>query len=89
MFDGIDPNGTWNLYVADGYSGDSGELAGGWSLSVATELEGPASPYPSTLGVSGALNGITDVNVTLRGLGHRYPTTLMCCSSDRRGKRRS
>jgi subtilisin-like proprotein convertase family protein len=73
VFDGTDPNGTWDLYVSDQYGGDSGELAGGWSLSIATDLAGPASPYPSTVAVGGALNGITDVNVTLRSLDHTYP----------------
>ncbi len=35
-FNGINPNGVWNLYVADDSNGDAGTLAGGWSLSVET-----------------------------------------------------
>jgi subtilisin-like proprotein convertase family protein len=31
--DGIDPSGTWNLYVVDSDPDDSGALAGGWSLN--------------------------------------------------------
>lgn len=71
VFNGTDPNGTWNLYVSDQYAVDSGQLGGGWSLDVASA--GTAAPYPSTVGVSGARNGITDVNVTLRSLDHTYP----------------
>lgn len=31
-FGGTDPNGTWNPYVFD--SGDSGTIAGGWTLDI-------------------------------------------------------
>ncbi len=32
---GFDPNGTWNLYVVDRFSGDAGQIAGGWTLNIA------------------------------------------------------
>jgi subtilisin-like proprotein convertase family protein len=32
--DGFDPNGTWDLYVVDRFSGDSGQIAGGWTLDI-------------------------------------------------------
>ncbi|QYG91867.1 DUF4214 domain-containing protein [Iamia sp. SCSIO 61187] len=35
-FNGINPNGTWNLFVADDANGDAGSLSGGWSLTVET-----------------------------------------------------
>lgn len=41
-FNGIDPNGAWRLYVLDDASGDSGSIAGGWSLNFTT-----ASPIAS------------------------------------------
>ena len=31
-FAGVDPNGTWSLYIVDDEAGDSGTLAGGWTL---------------------------------------------------------
>jgi len=37
-FTGIDPNGTWNLYVIDDASPDSGIISGGWSLTIDTTL---------------------------------------------------
>lgn len=33
-FDGINPNGTWTLYVYDDNAGDNGAFAGGWSLEI-------------------------------------------------------
>ncbi|HMJ76080.1 MAG TPA: PKD domain-containing protein, partial [Iamia sp.] len=35
-FNGTNPNGVWNLYVADDASGDLGTLSGGWTLTVET-----------------------------------------------------
>jgi subtilisin-like proprotein convertase family protein len=43
VFNGTNPNGVWNLYVSDQYGGDSGQLAGGWSLQVST-VDTPATP---------------------------------------------
>jgi subtilisin-like proprotein convertase family protein len=39
-------------------------------------LPGLASPYPSTIDVSGLTGTITDVNVTLMGLTHTYPDDI-------------
>lgn len=39
VFRGVDPNGTWALYVRDGVAGDYGSISGGWSLTL--ELGAP------------------------------------------------
>ncbi len=36
VFNGENPNGTWSLYVVDDLSGDTGQIAGGWSLTFTT-----------------------------------------------------
>lgn len=36
VFDGTDPNGTWQLFVSDNAPFDSGAIAGGWSLRIST-----------------------------------------------------
>lgn len=36
VFNGTDPNGTWELYILDDAGVDTGTLAGGWSLTVET-----------------------------------------------------
>ena len=32
-FNGLNPNGTWSLYILDDGSGDTGSIAGGWSIN--------------------------------------------------------
>lgn len=44
VFGGTNPNGTWNLFVRDFVTGDSGSIAGGWTLEVNTSGGGPAAP---------------------------------------------
>jgi subtilisin-like proprotein convertase family protein len=36
VFNGTDPNGTWNLYVVDETSPDSGTISRGWTMEVTT-----------------------------------------------------
>jgi subtilisin-like proprotein convertase family protein len=45
---GLHPNGAWDLYVTDDTGGDSGQLAGGWTLS----LDIVADTIPPTTTVS-------------------------------------
>lgn len=37
---------------------------------------GPASPYPSTISLSGLGTSITDLNIVLNGLSHTYPDDI-------------
>src|SRR4029077_17280953 len=45
-FNGVDPNGTWSLYIVDDANIDSGTITGGWSLSIGTS-GGCGTPTPS------------------------------------------
>ncbi len=80
-FDGIDPNGTWSLFVVDDSPTDSGSSTQ-WGLaitttgSIAIPPSGPATPYPSTVMVSGLPAPVTDVNLVLSRLSHAVPEHL-------------
>ena len=32
LFNGVNPNGTWRLFIVDDCAGDAGSISGGWSL---------------------------------------------------------
>lgn len=36
VFNGVDPAGTWRLYVMDDFIGDTGTINGGWSVTITT-----------------------------------------------------
>lgn len=46
-FNGVDPNGTWRLFVVDDATGDMGAVAGGWSMTIDT-----VSPVGSSAGIT-------------------------------------
>lgn len=92
-FNGIDPNGVWNLYIQDDLGVDVGAVGNGWSLTVTTsgtsattftngahifvnDRFGQATPYASTIVVSGLVGAITDVDVTLTNVNHLNPDDL-------------
>ncbi len=56
-FNGIDPNGTWNLYIEDDAGGDTGNLAAGWRLNFRTSI--PVIDADD-VGGNGQNNGIAD-----------------------------
>ena len=39
IFNGGNPNGSWQLFVVDGAPGDTGLIAGGWSLQITAEVD--------------------------------------------------
>ena len=73
MFNGGNPNGTWSLYVNDHSAGDTGSIAGGWSLTFTTitpvnqladlALAASASPSPA------APNGLLTYTFTVSNFG--------------------
>ena len=46
-FNGVNPNGTWSLYVVDDLGADVGTITGGWSLTITVSGAGCPSPTPS------------------------------------------
>jgi hypothetical protein len=49
VFNGVDPNGSWRLYVMDQFSDDQGAIDGGWSLDFTVP--------PTTIGAPNANSG--------------------------------
>jgi len=58
LFNGTDPNGTWELYVFDASDRDAGRITGGWALNL--ELGAAAAP-PGPTGASGATGSASAV----------------------------
>lgn len=76
VFGGANPNGPWKLYVMDGAGGDEGQIAGGWSLDIAT-----AAPTPGTVEFSSAsFNGSEGSTATITA--NRVGGTLGAVSVD-------
>lgn len=91
-FDGENPNGTWQLFVHDDQNrypngADHGVVLNGFRVLITTQSqsivapaesdgEGPATPYPLTIPVSGKVGVIQDVFVYLHGIGHSRPDDL-------------
>lgn len=65
MFNGLNPNGTWSLYILDDDSRDTGSLAQGWRLSITTSSSACCSGVLPTadLALNQAISPIA-VNVT-------------------------
>ena len=72
--------------MADQIPDDTGDMEGGWTLTVSTgpvdvQLPdagnfGAASPYPATRTITGQTGVITDLNVVLDGIWHQRPDDL-------------
>ncbi|MFK4835114.1 Ig-like domain repeat protein [Microbacterium sp. ZW T2_14] len=61
-FTGIDANGTWQLFIVDDTTGDLGQMAGGWSLVITTQVT--AAPTVTTVTTSGTPS-VTGAPVTI------------------------
>jgi hypothetical protein len=58
-FSGVNPNGTWSLYVQDEYVGDDGVITNGWSLSISTGLA--SGNQPPSVTITNPIGGATFV----------------------------
>lgn len=66
-FNGIDPNGTWSLYIMDDGNPKTGTLAGGWRLTLTTGIPNCCSGNAPPL-ISSITNQHTDEDVILAGI---------------------
>jgi subtilisin-like proprotein convertase family protein len=41
-FRGTNPNGTWNLFIRDVFTGDFGSISGGWCVNITTATSAPS-----------------------------------------------
>ncbi len=57
LFNGLNANGTWTLYVNDRVGPDSGSIAGGWSITFNSSERQP-SPAGTAFTYQGRLDGV-------------------------------
>ena len=90
LFNDMDPNGDWSLFVYDDTPGETGAISDGWSLSITVHSQvfanpnpivisgdgGMADPYPSTILVENLPKPPTKVTATLSDGFHPNPANL-------------
>ena len=67
VFNDTNPTGTWSLYIVDDAGQDTGNLTGGWSLTLSTPSV--SSDYLSTSGTLTFASGNTSQNVNVSVTG--------------------
>jgi subtilisin-like proprotein convertase family protein len=88
VFNRTNPNGAWRLFVVDDVATDSGNIAGGWELTItiANQFQnsnsitfadnGAATPYPSAITAAGLEGKVTRVQVNINNLTHAAPDDI-------------
>jgi LasA protease len=66
VFNGTNPAGTWSLYVWDVAAPDSGSLALGWSINIATTLQADYVPAVGTVTIGSGSSSQT-ISVVING----------------------
>jgi len=66
VFNGISPNGNWNLFVLDEYISGTGSIANGWSVMISTV---PAPPVVTTKAATNIKSSSATLNGTINPLG--------------------
>jgi subtilisin-like proprotein convertase family protein len=55
-FNGLNPNGTWSLYVVDHAGDDAGNFNGGWEISITTSAPNVCSVVPRLLSIDDVIH---------------------------------
>ncbi|MGA9768898.1 MAG: HYR domain-containing protein [Blastocatellia bacterium] len=76
IFNGIDPNGTWSLYLRDDTGLEAGSIAGGWCLNITTE-----DVTPCTLTCSPDVTQANDVGQCGAIVTYPAPTSSGTCGT--------
>jgi len=76
IFNGIDPNGTWSLYIRDDTGTEGGSMAGGWCLNITTE-----DVTPCTLTCPSDVTQPADVGQCGAVVNYPAPTSSGACGT--------
>jgi hypothetical protein len=80
-FNGLDPNGTWSLFVVDDLGGDIGSFAGGWSISITTSTTTCCVPSSCTITCPANVTQSNDPNQCGAVVNYPAPTTTGSCGT--------
>jgi subtilisin-like proprotein convertase family protein len=80
-FNGLDPNGTWALFVVDDLGGDIGSLAGGWSITITTSTTTCCVAASCTITCPANVTQSNDPNQCGAVVNYPAPTTTGTCGT--------